>query len=160
MKLLYRLWNEITGVDAPCEREQTSITTEKARHEVELVAPEAEDPYQDHTHLPHCPEHFLFTKDCTACQEMRSAQPPLQHAPTRSFGFTDSVTTATLNPSRNSIMPTSPHAPLQTLPEMMLQAEAPYHSVTQTFIVNEVVDTVVGAVAEAEIDLIKDDSAL
>src|SRR5258708_6645211 len=106
MRLLIRLWNEITGVDAPSEREQPAITNEEARHEVELDAPEVEDPYQDHTHQPHCSEHFLFTKDCAACQEMRNAQPPLQLAPTRSFGFTDSVTTTTLNPSRNSIMPT------------------------------------------------------
>jgi hypothetical protein len=71
--------------------------------EIELVSTETSDPYQDHTHLPDCSDHLLFTQDCVLCQEIMQAHHQKPHPVSRSFGFTGHVTghvtTASLRPT-------------------------------------------------------------
>jgi hypothetical protein len=122
-----------------------------------LVPPERDDPYQDHTSRPHCEEHFLFTQDCAACQDILQAQPAKLHPVSRSFGFTDDVHTAALTPNANSFGPTPKNAALESLPEMILKAQEPYKSPLHAMMQREIVNSAVDAIVDFELDLFKND---
>ena len=79
------------------------------------------------------------------------------HPVSRSFGFTDNVTTVSLTPTLGNLGPTPANAALQSTSAIMLQAEVPYRTVSETLAVNTLVDTVVDAVDQIEIDSIKSD---
>jgi hypothetical protein len=122
-----------------------------------LVPSDADDPYQDHTRRQHCEEHFLFTKDCAACQEILKAQPAKPQPASRSFGFTDNVNSAALNPGQNCLGPTPRNAALESLPHMILKAQEPYKSPLHAWVQDEIVDSAVDAIVNLEIDLFKND---
>jgi len=160
MKPFEHIWGVITGSDqspqsAPQSSQETATTSEKPVSKIDLVPDESSDPYQDHTHQPHCSDHFLFTKDCALCQEIKQAQHPKPHH-TRSFGFTDSLTSASLTPHPVNLGP-SANAALQSLPAMILNAEAPYRTIAESIAVNTLVNEVVDTVAELEIDSLRND---
>jgi hypothetical protein len=157
MQLFQRLWGVIKGSGQstpaiPDSMQKVAPIGQMPIPEIELVPTEKFDPYQDHTHQPHCSDHFLFTKDCALCQEIMQAQPPQAHPSSRSFGFTDNITTTSLTSNLGDLGATSPNAALQTLPEMLLKAEVPYHSLSERFIVNSGVDDIVDTVETIEID--------
>jgi hypothetical protein len=125
--------------------------------EIKLVPIESSDPYQDHVHLPHCSDHFLFTKDCALCQESVQARHPRPHPASRSFGFTDNLTTASLTTDLGNFGPTAANVALQSTASMVVQAKAPDRSVLETLAVNAVVSAIVDDVAQLEIDSIRND---
>jgi hypothetical protein len=162
MGIFQRIWSAIAGSELlPPSMSNSSpmiaSKNESTSFEIELVPTETSDPYQVHTHLPHCSDHFLFTKDCALCQEIMQAHPQKLHPVSRSFGFTDNVATASLTPTLGNLGPTPANAALQSASAIILQAEVPYRTVSETLAVNTLVDTVVDAVDRIEIDSIKSD---
>ena len=162
MKVLGRIWDAIRARGQTLESASDSSSKITFKHEanvseIRLVPIESPDPYQEHVHLPHCSDHFLFTKDCALCQESVQAQHQRSHLTSRSFGFTDNLTTASLTTSLGDFGATPANAALQNTASMVLQAKAPDRSVLETLAVNAVVNTIVDDVAQIEIDSIRND---
>ena len=125
--------------------------------EIELVPTDVSDPYQNHTHRPHCSDHFLFTKDCALCQEIAKDHQEQSHPAHRSFGFSDSITAASLTPDLENMGPTPANAALQSLPSMILQIQPVERTIVETIAVNAAIQDVIEAVGNAEIDLLRND---
>src|ERR1700722_13270496 len=121
MELLKRAWSAITGIKSPPDDPiddafESDITRKQSLSEIELVPTDDSDPYQDHTHRPHCSDHFLFTKDCALCQDVAKDRQEQSGPAHRSFGFTDNITAASLTPDLKNLGPTPANAALQSVP--------------------------------------------
>jgi hypothetical protein len=162
MELFQRIWSVITGLgqssqDMPHSSLKIASAGEKPHSKIVLVSVKDTDPYQDHTHQPHCDDHLLFTKDCASCQEIKRAQPLKRRPTSRSFGFTDNVTSASFIPTLGNLGPNPADAALQSLPAMLIKAEVPYRTISESLVANSLVDGVVDTVANLEIDSLRND---
>ncbi len=79
------------------------------------------------------------------------------HPAHRSFGFTDSITVASLTPDLKNLGSTPANTALQSLPAMILQIQPVERTIVETIAVKAAIQDVIEAVDNAEIDLLRND---